>query len=349
MSFSPPLHGGDLTAASQQFGIAIDEWLDLSTGINPKAYPVGRIPEEIFHALPYPKRFNLEAVARNYYGCKNLLCVPGSQSAIELLPELRNRCRVAVPAVGYREHAWQWQKQGHELVSYADSEELDRVVDQVDVVVVINPNNPTAEQYPREQLLRWHQQLQSKAGWLIVDEAFADLYPAISLADVSHLAGLIVLKSVGKFFGLAGIRLGFVLANQAITAQLYDQLGLWVVNGPGRYLASTALGDQQWQLAAKASIVNSQKRMHRLISNYWPNSEITTAGLFLSLRFNDEVAQQYYQALASQGMLVRYWPPVDGSNCALLRVGLIGENDEANWQRFEKALALISQLLKKPS
>ena len=203
-------HGGDLSEASEVFGIPKDQWIDLSTGISPWSWPVPEVPESVWRALP-DACDGLEEAAANYYGCDPgvLLAVPGSQYALQHIPFHIDRGRVAIPARGYAEHRAAWLNAGHEVVDYKNAEQLAQLAagHEVQHAVVINPNNPTGEMVGSQQLMAMQQQLHSVGGWMIVDEAFVDALPGNSLVSECPQSGLVVLRSVGKFFGLAGLRL----------------------------------------------------------------------------------------------------------------------------------------------
>jgi cobalamin biosynthesis protein CobC len=225
-------HGGRLRAAAAHYGIALDHWLDLSTGINPNGWPVLAIPTASWARLPEDDD-GLEQAAQSYYETEHVLPVAGSQAAIQALPRLRPRSRVAVLDPGYAEHAYAWRRAGHEVTRVA-AERLDEAMQDSDVLLLIHPNNPTGARFPVEQLLHWHARLAARGGWLVVDEAFMDVTPEHSLCRHASRESLIVLRSLGKFFGLAGARVGFVCAHPALLAQLHAVIGPWSVSAPAR-------------------------------------------------------------------------------------------------------------------
>jgi cobalamin biosynthetic protein CobC len=235
-------HGGRLLRAVAQYAIARERWLDLSSGIAPWPYAVPSIPQEAWARLPETED-GLEQAARTYYHADPLLAVAGSQAAIQALPQLRAPGRVGVLTPCYAEHPHAWQRAGHTLVELAD-DQVDDALDSLDVLVLVNPNNPTGRLIPRERLLAWHARLAERGGWLVVDEAFIDNTPKLSLCGHADRPGLIVLRSFGKFFGLAGVRLGFVMAQPALLQALAELLGPWTVSGPTRVLGKVCLADE---------------------------------------------------------------------------------------------------------
>lgn len=327
-----PLHGGNLIAASEHYGIPVDQWIDLSTGMNPEPYSVGDIPLSVFTELPYLKPEFLSA-AVSYYGSDNFVAVSGSQSAIQALPTLLPALPVLLPRIGYQEHAKSWQAT-HATTFYPSltieeqSQFIDTALsdDSSQHLVVINPNNPTGVKLSPEVLLAWASRL-TNGGCLIVDEAFMDITPDHSLLNRAIPENVIVLRSFGKFFGLAGIRLGFVFASQKIRKELEQNLGLWQVNGPAQYIASQALIDTEWQDRAANQIAQMQVRIQNalkpLYDEYQPHV-LNDSGLFISWLMNTELAVLLADKLARQGILIRRIECSDSQS--ILRFGLLSPN-----------------------
>ena len=168
-------HGGQLRLASQRYDIPLESWVDLSTGINPVPYPLPAVPPEVWQRLPEVND-GLEAAAATYYGSEALLPVAGSQEAIQRLPALRQSSRVGIVSPAYHSHYQAWKAAGHQVFEIPRTQ-LDSHLNGLDVLLLVNPTNPTAERYSLDTLHRWHAQLQQRGGWLIVDEAFIDLTP----------------------------------------------------------------------------------------------------------------------------------------------------------------------------
>lgn len=320
-------HGGRLRQAASRYDIPLSDWLDLSTGINPNGWPVPAIPGECWQRLPEDDDGLLQA-AREYYQNESLLAVAGSQAAIQTLPRLRSKSRVGVLHPAYAEHAASWQKAGHQIIGI-DAEQIDTRLDELDVLILINPNNPTGKLWDKQQLLSWHERLGQRDGWLLVDEAFMDGMPEYSLSPLPVRPGLIVLRSIGKFFGLAGIRCGFVIAESDLLRKLAEQLGPWPISHPGRYVATMALADRQWQQATALSLKQQGQRLKQLLSDSgWQ----PTGGCHLFQWVKTGYAPDLHDLLARQGVLTRLF-----TEPASLRFGL--PNGEPAWQRLAQALA----------
>ncbi|MBU2872709.1 threonine-phosphate decarboxylase CobD [Marinobacter salexigens] len=327
-------HGGRLNKAAERWGIPPAQWLDLSTGINPIGWPVPEIPAELWQRLPEADD-GLEETIRQWSGVpSSTVCVPvpGSQAAIMALPRLRKPCRVGIPVPGYREHGYNWREAGHEVVAIGPVQTSagcdDRWLDRLDVLVWINPNNPTGEIIPPTTLLRWHRRLQKRGGWLIVDEAFMDATPAFSVAHQAGSSGLIILRSLGKFFGLAGVRAGFVLADAAVAGPLRRALGPWPLSGPSRYVMQQALSDYNWQRQALHRLRGDSGRLRSRLQQV---GFALVGGSPLFQTVWADQAQAVAEDFARNGLLVRYFEQPE-----MLRFGLPASNRD--WERLERAM-----------
>lgn len=319
-------HGGNLRDARRRFGR--DDWIDLSTGINPHGYPAPNVPADAWHRLPEPDPALIVAACA-CYGAPNMLAVAGTQAAIQALPALRAPSRVAVSAPSYAEHAHQWGAAGHgHTLTQATYADLDAAVAVSDVVVLCNPNNPTGATIPAARLLAWADALSARGGWLVVDEAFGDTGQANSIAAYADRPGLVVLRSIGKFFGLAGIRLGFVAAEPPLLALLADTLGPWTISGPAQHIARAALTDRAWQRDTLAALTASGARLHRLLGQ----AGIAASGTPLFQWWPEPEPEAFWRHMAERGIWVRLFQHAARG----IRLGLPA--DEAAWQRLHIAL-----------
>ncbi|MBF0110190.1 MAG: threonine-phosphate decarboxylase [Magnetococcales bacterium] len=325
-------HGGGIREAAARFGGNPSSWLDLSTGINPNGYPAAEIPVAAWNRLPEAED-GLEEAARAYFGCTDLLPAAGSQAIIQALPTLRARDgAVAVLSPTYAEHAHAWRRGGFDLM------EIDRMteslLERLAVLVVVNPNNPTARRLSRTTLLSWWQRLNNHGGWLIVDEAFMDAETNESLAADTGREGLLVLRGIGKFFGLAGARVGFLLGPRPVLASVREQLGPWNVAGPSRWLARMALTDRSWQCRVRESLQHNAQRLTTLLKDHGLDVAARTA---LFQWVPHEESAWVWEALAHQKILVRRFDAPRG-----LRFGLPGT--EMDWLRLATGLKRIGSI-----
>ncbi|MDD0986287.1 MULTISPECIES: threonine-phosphate decarboxylase CobD [Pseudomonas] len=324
-------HGGRLRKAALQYGIAQEDWLDLSSGLAPWPWPIPPISLRAWARLPETDD-GLEQAACDYYGAAQVLPVPGSQAAIQLLPRLRRAGKVGVLSPCYAEHAEAWRRAGY-IVREVLEQEVDFFLDSLDVLVVVNPNNPTGLSLTPQRLLDWHARLAERGGWLVVDEAFMDNTPHLSLASQANQVGLIVLRSFGKFFGLAGVRLGFVLAERKLLKLLAEQVGPWAVSGPTRELGQVCLRDSAGHTYQRQRCEDASQRLFRLLEQYGLRPQ---GGCALFQWLISDHAEQLHEFMAQRGILLRLF--VHDSS---LRFGLPGT--DADWLRLEQALTAWKQ------
>ncbi|MFJ2538549.1 MULTISPECIES: threonine-phosphate decarboxylase CobD [unclassified Pseudomonas] len=327
-------HGGRLRKAALDYGIAEADWLDLSSGLAPWPFPIPDIPLRAWARLPETDD-GLEQAACDYYGASQVLPVAGSQMAIQLLPRLRRAGKVGVLSPCYAEHAEAWRRSGY-IVREMLEQEVDFFIDNLDVLVVVNPNNPTGLSLSPARLLDWHARLAQRGGWLVVDEAFMDNTPQLSLAAHTHQVGLIVLRSFGKFFGLAGVRLGFVLAERKLLKLLAEQVGPWAVSGPTRVLGRACLRDTEGHTRQRIRSDEASERLALVLERYGFKPH---GGCALFQWLITEHAAALYEFMARRGILLRLF-----THNSSLRFGLPA--DAAEQARLEQALQAFTKELK---
>ncbi|MGE4278626.1 MAG: threonine-phosphate decarboxylase CobD [Magnetospirillum sp.] len=324
LPLSLPQHGGDLVAAEARWGKPAQGWLDLSTGINPWPYAVGHVPAESWHRLPGgAEQDGLRRAAAESYGCmaENVFAGPGSSSLITALARCFSPRKVAVVSPTYGEHALAWKAAGHAVAEVG----VPADAAGAEVLVLVNPNNPDGRSHDPERVLALCESL----PLVVVDEAFGEVAPKLSVS--AHLRpGLVVLRSFGKFYGLAGLRLGFCLAQPDLVAQMAAQWGPWPVSGPALVVGRAALADRVWAEATRAHLANAAQRL---------DTVLTTAGLhavggtdlFRLVEHPD--AAGVYDRLGRAGILVRAF----AQRPDWLRFGLPG--GEAALHRLRDALS----------
>lgn len=324
-------HGGGLDAAAIRFAIPKDRWLDLSTGINPHAYPLPPVNVADWLRLPDASAdLKLRGAAVAAYrapGIDNVAAAPGSQALIQWLPRLWPQSRVAVLGPTYAEHAACWRAAGHS-VDLLTGEGWDPA--DYDVLVAVNPNNPDGRLLRPQDLLAWKDRLAPAHPLLVADEAFADVAPETSLAPRSGEDNLVVLRSFGKFYGLAGARLGFALAQPALAERLRRAFGPWCVPGPVAAIGARALADGAWAEAMRKRLAGDAQHLGRILLAKGLDV-IGGTNLYRLAAAPDAAA--LYGHLGRQGILVR--PFEDAPD--RLRFGL--PPDEASFARLDRALA----------
>jgi len=326
---APIAHGGDLAVARKLFPAAPEPFVDLSTGINPFPYPLPPLDPAVFARLPEPAAVGrLAAIAAAAYGAPSaahVVAAPGLQMLLPLVAALARPGRAAVLGPTYAEHARVAALAGHDVGEVTALHDLVGA----DLAVVVNPDNPDGRVVSRAALVALADRL--APGLLVVDEAFMDVGPIDgSLAPDATRPNLVVLRSFGKFFGLAGVRLGFAFAAPAITARLRAALGPWAVSGPALAIGAAALADAGWIGQTRERLAAAAQRLDALLVKAGLDIAGGTA-LFRLVR--TPAAAELFDQLGCAGIFVRRFD----EQPTWLRFGLPGEPPQ--WQRLANVLA----------
>lgn len=319
---SPLPHGGRLAEARRRHPAAPDPWLDLSTGINPSPYSFAPPPADAWCRLPEDQDLAaLESAAARAYRVADpamVVAAPGTQALIQLLPRLLPQAEVAIVGPTYAEHAATWSAAGAQVRDVGEP--------QHPATILCNPNNPDGRRHDPAALAAFA----ATADLLVVDEAFADFDPALSLAPALPLPRVVILRSFGKAYGLAGLRLGFALAEPALADRIRIALGPWPVSGPALRIGHQALSDIDWRTAAAQAATAMGRRLDEVLTQ----SGLTILGgtaLFRLAHAADAAALEH--RLGNAGILVRSFAHLPGR----LRFGL--PPDETALRRLAEALA----------
>lgn len=310
-------HGGGLDAAIARFGGERIGWIDLSTGINPHPYPLKTLPADCWTALPDKNALaDLIAAARAFWQVPEgvgLMAASGASALIAQIPQLAAKGTVCIPGPTYNEHAAAFRAADWRVTDAAPAE----------AQVVVHPNNPDGKTWTAETLPC------PDAALTIIDESFCDVAPMQSLISLAARPGTLVLKSFGKFWGLAGLRLGFIAGDPALIARLKDAVGPWAVSGPALHVGAAALADVEWARDTRARLAEDAARL---------DAQMQIAGarmlggttLFRLYEVDDAAAWQ--TRLARH----RIWSRVFPYNPRWLRLGL---PHALHWPRVAAALA----------
>ena len=326
----PIAHGGNLDAARERFPGAPEPWIDLSTGINPVPFPIPALPAEIWSRLPTRSEEQaLLAAAAARYRVRNsgmIAAAPGTQALIQLLPRLFPKSSVEILGPTYEEHEACWMRPGHRV---SVVEDLDRS-DRADVVIVVNPNNPTGRIIPVSVLRTVARTLAKKNGLLVVDEAFIDVLPETASIVCELPPATIVLRSFGKAYGLAGLRLGFAIAEVSLATRIRAELGPWAVSVPALSIGKAALCDARWLAGAIVRLESDRQRLDAMLQA----AGFTVLGGTPLFRLAGHCeATKIVENLGRHGIHVRTF----ARDAQWLRFGLPG--DEQAWDRLAAALS----------
>ena len=310
-------HGGGLDAAIARFGGTRIGWIDLSTGINPHPYPVSGLPPDAWTALPdRSAQSDLIAAARRFWQIPDsigILAAPGASALIAQIPHLLPRGTVCIPGPTYNEHAAAFQAAAWQVTETGPS----------DAQVLVQPNNPDGRTWTETTLPC------PDARLTLIDESFCDVMPTRTLMALAERPGTLVLKSFGKFWGLAGMRLGFAIGDPTLILRLRETLGPWAVSGPALHLGATALADADWARQTRARLAEDAARLDALMQIAGAR---VLGGTTLFRLFEVDDAAAWQTRLARH----RIWSRVFPYNPRWLRLGL---PHTLHWPRVEAALA----------
>ena len=306
-------HGGGVDAAIEKYGGTRAEWLDLSTGINPVPYPLPLVSDAAWTALPDRNAtVDLLAVARRFWAVPegvDILAAPGASALIAQIPRLAKAATVHIPAPTYNEHAASFSANGWQVVDAGAAQ----------AQVLVHPNNPDGRVWSAHDIT---------TPLTFIDESFCDTCPDQSLISQSARPGTLVLKSFGKFWGLAGVRLGFAIGDPALTAQLKEMLGPWPVSGAALEIGKAALGDMTWADTTRARLTRDAKRLDALVGS---SSATVLGGTTLFRLYQVDDAAHWQDKLARHRIWSRVFPYAPD----WVRLGLPGPD---GWARLEAAL-----------
>lgn len=306
-------HGGGLDAATARYGGDRSGWIDLSTGINPRPYAVGDLPARAWTELPdVAAAETLTAAARRFWSVPvgaDILAAPGASALIARLPALAASARVEVTPPSYNEHAAAFAAQGWQVTDTGPAEAR----------VLVHPNNPDGRMWAAAD---------ANAPLTVIDESFCDVTPAASLVHLAERPGTVILKSFGKFWGLAGLRLGFAIAHPDTIAALAVLLGPWPVSGPALAIGARALSDPGWAAATRARLADDADRLDRLVL---ARGARLVGGTSLFRLYDVADATAWQDRLARRHIWSRVFP----YSRSFLRLGLPPAHA---WPRIEAAL-----------
>jgi cobalamin biosynthetic protein CobC len=333
-------HGGQLGAARAAYVHAPQPWIDLSTGINPKSYPAPRARGVTLNRLPdIGELSRLEAVAAAAFGVgdpQRVVATGGTEPALRLLPYIFGQKAGAIAGAviagpTYGSHADGWERAGVRARVVPESQLEDSVADRL-ALVVVNPNNPDGRIVSRERLRHLYDAVGARGGVLVVDEAFAEVTPESSVADIAgsdEARHLVVLRSFGKFYGLAGLRLGFVVGTPALMARIRSVIGDWPVSVDAMAAGLAAYADREWAERTRVQLARSARRLDGVLSRCG-FEVVGGTSLYRLVRADD--APVRFERLAAAGILTRPFQ----HDSSLLRFGLPGTPDA--WRRLTDVL-----------
>lgn len=312
-------HGGNLDFALQKFGGSPENWLDLSTGINPEGYRGTDSDNFNLNALPAKAALGaLEDAARRFWNIPEeamVIATHGASAPIALIPFILEGQRVSIPQPTYNEHQAAFENAGWDIATQDDP--------SADVKVLVHPNNPTGQLWSAADL---------SSHVTLIDESFCDVCPEQSFIAACSHPNTIILKSFGKFWGLAGVRLGFIIGSHPQMQRLRRALGPWAISSHAIALGTQAMKDKDWAKRTRQRLDADSQKLDRLVLSQGARL-VGGCGLFRSYHVSS--AKDWQISLAKAHIWTRIFPYSE----TLIRFGL---PPEAGWERLAIALERVN-------
>lgn len=310
---TPRDHGGNLSSAVARFGGNRSDWIDLSTGINPEPYPVTDLSPQDWSALPDQAELDaLIHAARTFWHVPDgaaILPAPGASALIAAIPTLAEAANVEITKPTYNEHAGAFESHGWQVTDSGPTQAR----------VLVHPNNPDGRIWTAKD---------ADAPLTVIDESFCDICPEHTLIDLANRPGTVILKSFGKFWGLAGLRLGFAIGDPALIARLRTLQGPWAVSGPALRVGARALQDHTWAEETRIRLATDRARLDDLMT---PRGAKLVGGTDLFRLYEIDDASAWQEKLARNQIWSRIFP----YSSTYLRLGL---PPASGWERLEAAM-----------
>ncbi|MGV8058796.1 MAG: threonine-phosphate decarboxylase CobD [Smithellaceae bacterium] len=338
-------HGGNVEEISRTFGLKEDYLVDFSSNVNPFTLPPSIsqvIKSKIRDISRYPDKESLKlktALGKHLnIGVEHIVVGNGSvdiiyravyalkpASGLILLPAF-GEYEKALSSVGAKIRYLLPKGRGNFVFS---TEEIVKNCDEVDIVFLCNPNNPTGMLISRKDLEYLAEKLRKKKTMLVLDEAFIDLTEEHSLIDLaSKSSNLLVLRSLTKFFGLAGLRLGYAVGNSALIKRLQNSGQPWPVNVFAQATGEVLLQDEKFRNKSKRKLLQERDFLYRHLCRSKGLKPFQSSANFILAKIEGPLSSGQLQSrLIKCGLLIRDCSNFRGLNDKYIRVAVRSRKD----------------------
>ena len=317
------LHGGNIYYYSEKYGIPPERILDFSASINPLGAPKAAL-KAIKDALPMLANYPdpsvgelKEAVsAETGVGFESILAGNGSTELIYLFPRYFRPKTALVLAPTFSDYSRALALSGCAVRHFGlreadgfvpDMARLEKAAAGADLVVLCNPNNPTGTLLERDALSRLAGTLVGAGKQVVIDEAFIEYAPGESLIrEAAKRRGLIVLRNFTKFYGMPGLRLGYLCAHPSLVKKLDEAKEPWSVNTLAVKAAVAALSDKGFTRKSLRVFREEQAFMLGALGNIGGVKVFPSSANFFLVRLPENAeAGPLSERMAEKGILIR--------------------------------------------
>lgn len=340
-------HGGDVYAASRELGCGVERIVDFSASINPLG-PSPRVWRALSHAhealkhYPDPTCLDLRTALASLWGCSvgHIIVGNGSTELIHLLPTSLGLRHLLIVGPTFSEYAASMVRMKRRITTvYAERREgyrppIERIASLlgrkpprhggIDSVVLCNPNSPTGQACDAAAVMRLARMAQRRKVLFIVDEAFVDYCPERSVLPLSsNVPNVIVLRSLTKFFGLPGLRVGYAVAARSLVERMERHLPPWSVNALGQLAGLAALRDEHHATRSLLYMKGERKRFLAKLTTLRGFVAFPSEANFLMLELPPGCSAARTAAqLRRKGLLVRDGSSIPGIERQTLRIAV---------------------------
>lgn len=335
------VHGGDIWGASKRAGLSPEKILDFSSSLNPFGLPkkaASAIKDGLRYASPYPDpaSFSLRQALSVFHSIDPGQIVPGNGSTelIYALPRVLRLKRALIAEPAFSEYRRSLELAGCRTESLVLREEdgfgfdLDRFSRKIKkgygAVFVANPANPTGALLEKDTIIEAARLCKKAGAWLVVDEAFIDFREE---GSVKSFAGkeknLIVLRSMTKFYSMAGLRLGFLITGKGAAERFRKSMLPWSVNTLAACAAMGALKDSAYIRKTLGWLGPERVFLSNALSGLGLKVFPSSANFLMAkTSLNQPLAIEIRERLFGRGILIRDLSAFKGLGQRYLRVAV---------------------------
>ncbi|WP_025681125.1 threonine-phosphate decarboxylase CobD [Paenibacillus massiliensis] len=342
-------HGGDRETAAGLYGLPAADFLDFSANINPLG-PPDEVKEALMNGLqsviryPDPGHRSLKSLLsrRLRISPERISIGNGAAESMALILLGLRPQRVGLVEPCFSEYAELSLKFGAStsrvygkasLQWRADVEDIERLISEVDLLFMGQPNNPNGVQYGREELLAVAAAAERSGTYLVLDEAFMDFIPAAEritlLPDLERYSRVILIRSMTKFYAIPGLRLGYALAAPDVIRRMTDQQVTWSVNGLALLAGEACLSSgQAYEDQTLKLIAQERQRLLSGLSELGCGVTASQTNYLLVRAPGMWKAVELQDALGRRGVLIRSCAMYPGLTDSHFRIAV--KDQEAN-------------------
>ncbi len=337
-------HGGNIRKAVEKYNLPLGSILDFSANINPLGFSkkvreiITRNTDSLLH-YPDPECKALKKKLADFSGLKpsNLLIGNGSIELIYLAPRALSSRRALIPIPTFSEYESSARQQKCKILFVRTkddegfrikTEEIIKVLPRADLIFICNPNNPTGNLMPKDEVIYLAKTCRRHGTTLLMDEVFIDFVKNENnfsvIREAAKLNNLLVLRSLTKIFALPGLRLGYMVGNKNLIARLSGYQLPWSVNCFAQLVGREVIKDKNYIRQSKELVVKERKYLFEKFKNIKGLTPYPPTANFIFCRLDKGPldSKRLCDRLGGRGILVRDCSNFRGLNDRYIRIAV---------------------------